>query len=61
MQYIVSTRITNAQILLETTTYSVTEIGRIVGYENPLYFSRIFRKQKGISPSNYRKQLDLDS
>ena len=31
---------------------------RIVGYDNPLYFSRIFHKQKGISPSNYRKQLD---
>lgn len=61
MQYIVSTRVTNAQTLLETTTYSVTEIGRIVGYDNPLYFSRIFHKQKGISPSNYRKQLDHDS
>ncbi len=58
MQYIVSTRITNAQTLLETTTYSVSEIGRIVGYDNPLYFSRIFHKQKGFSPSNYRKQLD---
>ena len=46
MQYIVSTHIANAQILLE----------RIVGYDNPLYFSRIFRKQKGVSPSGYRKQ-----
>lgn len=59
MQYIVSTRITNAQVLLETTTYTVTEIGRIVGYENPLYFSRIFHKQKGFSPSAYRKQIAL--
>lgn len=57
MQYIVSMRITNAQALLETTTYSVTEIGRIVGYENPLYFSRIFHKQKGFSPSEYRRKV----
>lgn len=57
MQYIVSLRITNAQILLETTKYNVNEIGNIVGYENALYFSRIFRKQKGVSPSEYRKQL----
>ncbi len=56
LQYIVSIRITNAQRLLETTTYTVTEIGHIVGYENPLYFSRIFHKQKGVSPSGYRKQ-----
>ncbi len=56
MQYIVSIRITNAQILLETTSYTVSEIARIVGYENPLYFSRLFHKQKGFSPSDYRKQ-----
>ena len=54
MQYIVSIRIVNAQVLLETTDYNVTEIGNIVGYDNPLYFSRIFKKQKGVSPSEYR-------
>lgn len=57
MQYIVALRITNAQMLLETTNYNVAEIGNFVGYENPLYFSRIFKKQKGFSPSEYRKQL----
>jgi len=57
MQYILSIRITNAQLLLETTTYTVTEIAHIVGYDNPLYFSRIFHKQKGFSPSEYRKNL----
>ncbi len=56
-QYIISIRVTTAQMLLETTKYTVTEIGRIVGYENPLYFSRIFHKQKGFSPSQYRKQF----
>lgn len=60
MQYIVSIRITNAQVLLETTKYTVSEIGRIVGYENPLYFSRIFHKQKGFSPSEYRKRIAGD-
>lgn len=57
MQYILSIRINNAQMLLETTNYNVTEIGHIVGYENPLYFSRIFKKQKGVSPSEYKKQM----
>lgn len=57
MQYIVSIRISNAQGLLETTEYSINEISRIVGYDNPLYFSRLFHKQKGFSPSQYRKQL----
>ena len=55
MQYIMSIRISNAQSLLETTQYSISEISRIVGYANPLYFSRLFHKQKGFAPSKYRK------
>ena len=57
MQYILSIRIINAENLLETTDYNLTEISRIIGYENPLYFSRIFKKQKGLSPSEYRKNI----
>ena len=57
MQYIVSNRFANAQLLLETTQYSISEIASIVGYDNPLYFSRLFHKQKGFSPSEYRKQI----
>lgn len=57
MQYILSKRIYNAEILLHNSTYNVTEIAEIVGYDNPLYFSRIFKKVKGISPSEYRKNI----
>ena len=57
MQFIVSARISNAQLLLETTKYSISEISRIVGYDNPLYFSRLFHKVKGFSPSEYRKNI----
>ena len=55
MQYILAIRINNAVSLLETTDYNVTETSTIVGYDNPLYFSRIFRKQKGVSPSDFHK------
>lgn len=57
MQYILTIRINNAVSPLETTDYNVTEISTIIGYDNPLYFSRIFKKQKGVSPSDYRKML----
>ena len=57
MQFITSIRITNSQMLLETTNYAVNEIAHIVGYDNPLYFSRLFHKHKGCSPSEYRKLL----
>lgn len=57
MHYILVSRINNAVSLLETTDYNVTEISTIVGYDNPLYFSRLFKKQKGVSPTEYRKIL----
>ncbi len=55
MQYITAVRLNNAVNLLENTNYNVAEVAAMTGYENPLYFSRIFRKVKGISPSQYRK------
>ena len=55
MQFIVGIRINNAQMLLETTTYSINEISKILGYDNQLYFSRLFHKWKGYSPREYRK------
>ena len=57
MQYLLTIRVNNAASLLETTDYSMAEIAAIVGYEDPLYFSRLFRKLKGVSPSEYRKLL----
>lgn len=57
MQYILSKRIYNAEALLQNTQYNITEIAQIVGYDNPLYFSRIFKKLKGLSPSEYRKNI----
>ncbi|MDO5417923.1 MAG: AraC family transcriptional regulator [Lachnospiraceae bacterium] len=54
MKYILSLRVSNARHLLETTSYNVNEIAAIVGYENPLYFSRLFKKMTGFSPTEYR-------
>lgn len=56
-KYLTSIRINKAKELLESTNCPVSEIGSIVGYDNPLYFSRIFKKQTGLSPATYRKAL----
>ena len=34
------------------------KIAEIVGYDNPLYFSRVFKKEYGVSPAQYRKNLE---
>ena len=56
LNYILSIRIANAKTLLENTSYNVTEIASIVGYDNPLYFSRLFHKHEGYSPTEYRNK-----
>lgn len=55
LQFIVRLRLSNAQNLLENSNLTIAEISNDVGYENPLYFSRIFHKHIGVSPSEYRK------
>lgn len=57
MQYILSVRITNAISLMQDTDWNLTQIAAAVGYDNPLYFSRLFHRFKGMSPSAYRKLL----
>ena len=56
LQYILSVRLANAKMLLETKDYNVTETAYAVGFNNPLYFTRLFTKHIGISPSEYKKQ-----
>lgn len=47
-------RIENAKSLLFSTTLSVFEISRLVGFTDQLYFSRIFKSKTGVSPVEYR-------
>ena len=49
-------RVEKACELLETTTRTVTEIAYDVGYQDMKYFYELFRRQKGISPKQYRKR-----
>lgn len=54
-EYLTEYRIKQACRLLRETDLSVSAIAYSVGFENNLYFSKAFRKQKGESPSEYRK------
>ena len=56
MQHIISLRMTNALNMLENTDYNISQIAYAVGYDNPSYFRRLFRKHMGMSPSEYKKQ-----
>lgn len=54
--YLLNYRMKKACDLLTHTDYPVSVIARSVGYEDALYFSRLFRSKRGISPTLYRKQ-----
>lgn len=41
-----------AELLLETHQYTVTEVATALGFEDPAYFSRFFKKHKGVPPSS---------
>lgn len=50
-------RISYAEILLQTTTFSMESIAEACGYSNPVHFFRQFKKIKGITPAKYRKAM----
>lgn len=58
IDYLTNLRISKAKELLDLGRLSVKEIGMEVGYPDPNYFSRIFKKNVGKSPSEYKENLE---
>ncbi|MEM7573427.1 MAG: AraC family transcriptional regulator [Bacteroidota bacterium] len=56
IRYLQHNLIAEAQKLLRATPLSIAEIGFQLGYEDPAYFSRLFKKVTGVSPSIYRNR-----
>ena len=54
ISYLTALRIEKAQELLTTTNMKLADIALEVGYNEPNYFSHVFRKTTGITPKEYR-------
>ncbi len=54
--YIERTRMDKAKLLLMNPQYRIVQIADLVGYKDEKYFSKVFKKQEGVSPNEYRKQ-----
>ncbi len=54
-EYLNRYRIAQAKEMLRQSADSVTVIGRRVGFHDPAYFSRVFRRLAGVSPNVYRQ------
>lgn len=56
-EYVTNKRIQKARELLADETLSIESIAGMVGYNDYFYFIKVFKKNTGISPSKYRKNL----
>lgn len=54
--YINKLRVEEAKYLLDHSNASIIEIAARVGYNDPNYFSKVFRKWERITPHEYRKR-----
>lgn len=57
MDYVTDLRIEKAKDMMENTSESIKEICYEVGYNDPNYFSRVFKKVEGVTPSEYKSRL----
>lgn len=57
-RYIQRIRIGGAVLSLETSSQNISEIAYAAGFADPAYFARIFKQHKGMTPQEYRMQLD---
>jgi AraC-like DNA-binding protein len=57
--YVIQKRIAHACSLLTETALPLKQISQAVGYDDPFYFSRMFKKMMGVNPTEYRRRQRL--
>ena len=60
LNWFIQARMRRAGELLEKTTLQIKEVAGEVGYQDPFYFSRLFKSVHGISPSGYKKKKSAE-
>ncbi len=55
--FMIDFRIDKAKKLLSDMSMSIGDVSRSVGYDDPLTFSKLFKKNVGVSPNAYRKNI----
>lgn len=54
--YIIARKMERAQEMLTQRKAFVNEVAQALGYDNPNYFSRIFKRETGMSPTEFREK-----
>lgn len=56
LEYLTKCRIDKAKFILQNTNVKVYQVAPLVGYQDPRYFSQVFKKITGKTPSEYREE-----
>jgi transcriptional regulator GlxA family with amidase domain len=56
IDYFIRLRMNHARALLDSTCSSVKEVAAAMGYDDPFYFSRVFKSVHRIAPAEYRRR-----
>ena len=56
VEYLIEFRISRAMVLLDESDISIEEVGRRCGFESASYFTKIFKRRTGVTPSIYCKR-----
>ena len=57
MEYVHEVRIDEARRILESSAVAVDDVGFSVGYEDPTFFRRLFKRRTGLTPAAYRRKF----
>ncbi len=58
-EYIIQIRVREASVLLLETGKTIREIASLCGFDDSNYFTEVFKRVKGVSPSQYRKNPEV--
>lgn len=59
IDYLTSVRISKAKELLADPQVKIYEVCYLSGYDNPTYFSTLFKRRTGLTPSEYRNRMSI--
>ena len=63
INFLINLRMEKAMEILQEGHFSIQDVAKKVGYDDPYYFSKLFKKRFGLSPSSYKRNghISLDT
>ncbi|NLA62147.1 MAG: helix-turn-helix transcriptional regulator [Bacteroidales bacterium] len=60
ISYVLQLKLNKAKTMLEDDNTSITEVSDACGFYYVSYFSRVFKKEFGLPPSEYKKSIQFE-